>query len=813
MMSENATEGLTTPLGRSLERQELLNLVDDGPHILIAGTSGAGKSELLKSLLLGWASRYGPDELNYVLFDFKGGSAFHLINRLEHSLGLVTDLSQAQAERTLEGVHSELKRRERLFLEAGTSDYAQFRREKPHVPLARIVIVIDEFRILSHELPETMDELMRLATLGRSLGLHLVLSTQRPQGVVTADIRANIGSVLSLRLRSGDESKDLVGTTAAASIDRNLPGRGILRRPGEKPVSFQAAQLIPVDLRPALRADPPRMGLAEVQHTGYETGEEETATSWTDRSSEVVSALQRHMNRYDLRRSHTPLLPPLPPQADVHPERLSLGLLDMPSVQRQEPLRLNPHQGQTIGLIGDPRSGSTEALTGLAEQLLGGEDETHLYLFDGDQSLQHFQRHLRVGSWVTPQTMDEAEFLLERLSDELARRKSGNAGSSVPLFLLFSDYAQWHRAGQMRSTGGFEHDIGTLVTEGRDVGFSAVFTGNRELSGSKLGSRISTRIYLPYGTSDDAVLLWPKLRPVDPEPGRGVYIDPDTPPPGWEIQLISAQGRRTSHAQADPALMATQTSTDDRSREGTRPAIQVTALPERLSFCELSAALVRTKGCRQSGLARSTNFSSGRSINRSDIPHRDTNLTSERLKLRVPIGVEQFTWAPAWLSLETVSLLIGPGGSGKTNCLHVLGHQLRTQGVHGVLKVCPGEVASQVDQLPELPSCVLADDAHQYSSEEHRLLERFITRGVPVVAAAAPVPSLYTAIPWAHHARTSNGNMLLSPTHRSQAESFAAAVPLLSRPVPGRAVHLRPEGPCIIQWASEQKVSSDADPL
>lgn len=155
----------------------------------------------------------------------------------------MTDLSQAAAERTLEGIRSELVRRERLFLDAGAGDYCQYRHLCPDQPLARILVVIDEFRIFSHELPDQLDELMRLATLGRSLGLHLVLSTQRPQGVVTADIRANIGSSICLRVRGEDESRDVIASPMAASIPRTVPGRAALRTPGEDPVLFQSAQL------------------------------------------------------------------------------------------------------------------------------------------------------------------------------------------------------------------------------------------------------------------------------------------------------------------------------------------------------------------------------------------------------------------------------------------------------------------------------------------------------------------------------------------------------------------------------------------
>ncbi|MGJ9424993.1 FtsK/SpoIIIE domain-containing protein [Nesterenkonia halotolerans] len=526
LMIHRAQDSLRTLIGMGPHRVEMLDIVEDGPHILLAGTTGSGKSELLKSMLLGWASRYGPEELNLILFDFKGGSTFQHIAHLEHCLGLVTDLSQAQAERTLEAVRSELTRRERLFLDAGVSDFAEYRASGHDHHLARILIVIDEFRVFSHSLPRAMEELMRLATLGRSLGLHLVLSTQRPQGVVTADIRANIGTVLCLRLRSEDESRDLVGTTEAALIPRGLPGRGIIRRPGETPTPFQAVQLHDTAAQLSIRS--------EASQTAS-VGPRSEATSI------VTAALHAAMEHQQRARPHTPLCPPLPEVVTgcVGDNDILLGLVDEPAHQRQRRLNLSVEEGQTIALVGEPESGATEALPALTRQLLTRPQQTHVYLLDGDQSLSEFRSHPRVGAWLSEDDIEEAVYLLNQLQESIAGRRAAEASQRAPIVLVISAHARWHAAGQLPGGAGLEHRLNTLLAECHGSAISAVISGGRELATGRLGSRIARKVYLPYAVPEDTQYLWPKLRVSDPLPGRGVLVEPAQGPPGRTVQIIT----------------------------------------------------------------------------------------------------------------------------------------------------------------------------------------------------------------------------------------------------------------------------------
>ncbi|MGH3711044.1 MAG: FtsK/SpoIIIE domain-containing protein, partial [Pseudonocardiaceae bacterium] len=181
-----STEAL---VGVGLDGPYLIDLRWDGPHGLIAGTTGAGKSELLQTLVASLAVANRPDAMVFVLVDYKGGSAFKDCADLPHTAGMVTDLDSHLVERALESISAELRRRERLLADAGAPDiesYLLVAGATPGLPLLpRLLIVIDEFASLVRELPDFVTGLVDLARRGRSLGIHLILATQRPSGVVS----------------------------------------------------------------------------------------------------------------------------------------------------------------------------------------------------------------------------------------------------------------------------------------------------------------------------------------------------------------------------------------------------------------------------------------------------------------------------------------------------------------------------------------------------------------------------------------------------------------------------------------------------
>jgi S-DNA-T family DNA segregation ATPase FtsK/SpoIIIE len=205
-----------------------LDLAADGPHVLVAGTTGAGKSELLRSLVVSLAAAVPPTALHLVLIDFKGGAAFDAVAALPHVAGVVTDLDGHSVQRCLLALDAELRRREHVLRASGSSDLTAHRAAGgPATP--RLLVVVDEFATLARNHPEQLRTLLGIAQRGRSLGVHLVLATQRPAGVVTDDVRANTAARLSLRVHDTADALDVVGDVAPAGFPRAAPGRAMLR--------------------------------------------------------------------------------------------------------------------------------------------------------------------------------------------------------------------------------------------------------------------------------------------------------------------------------------------------------------------------------------------------------------------------------------------------------------------------------------------------------------------------------------------------------------------------------------------------------
>ncbi|GGL04085.1 cell division protein FtsK [Sphaerisporangium melleum] len=232
-------------LGTGYEGPLALDLVRDGPHGLVAGTTGSGKSELLQSFVASLATVNRPDELTFVLVDYKGGSAFRDCAELPHTLGMVTDLDAHLVTRALESLSAELRRRERILADVGAKDHPEYRAKRaadPSLPpLPRLLLVIDEFATLVREVPDFVPGLIGIAQRGRSLGIHLVLATQRPAGAVTGDIRANTNLRIALRVTDATESQDIIDTTEAVHISPSTPGRALVRTGHRSAVPFQGA--------------------------------------------------------------------------------------------------------------------------------------------------------------------------------------------------------------------------------------------------------------------------------------------------------------------------------------------------------------------------------------------------------------------------------------------------------------------------------------------------------------------------------------------------------------------------------------------
>lgn len=193
-----------------------------GPHGLVAGTTGSGKSELIQTFMLSLAINYSPDDIAFFVIDFKGGGMANLFDDLPHMAGQISNLSGNQIGRAMISIKSENLRRQRIFSEYGVNNinlYTQlYKSGKAAIPIPHLIIVIDEFAELKKEEPDFMRELISVAQVGRSLGVHLILATQKPSGTVDDNIWSNAKFRMCLRVQDRQDSNDMLHKPDAAYI-------------------------------------------------------------------------------------------------------------------------------------------------------------------------------------------------------------------------------------------------------------------------------------------------------------------------------------------------------------------------------------------------------------------------------------------------------------------------------------------------------------------------------------------------------------------------------------------------------------------
>ena len=452
MLAAWQRRGRTTkvPIGIGADGPFILDLSADGPHGLVAGTTGAGKSELLQTLIAVLCVANRPDAMTFVLIDYKGGSAFKDCARLPHTVGMVSDLDGHLTVRALDSLGAELKRREELLLHAGAKDiedYWDAKKLQPGLePMPRLVLIIDEFAAMVAELPDFVTGLIDIARRGRSLGVHLLLATQRPAGVVSADIRANTNLRIALRVTSPDESADVIDTSDAAFIAKSTPGRCYIRSGASSPVAVQSARI--GGRRPS--AGPvaataqvvplPWRGLGRALPAPSPGGDEESMA--TDLSA-LVDAVAAANAKLGLGQQRRPWLEPLPelitlpelmtlgerPAADAgRPEvpPIPYGLIDLPLRQARAPLALDFTRAGHVAVAGAARTGRSSLLRTLAGSVatLASPADVHIYGIDcGTGALLPVADLPHCGAVVTREQGDRVERLLSKLRNEIARRQ------------------------------------------------------------------------------------------------------------------------------------------------------------------------------------------------------------------------------------------------------------------------------------------------------------------------------------------------------------------------------------------------------
>ena len=618
------------PMGVAADGPFALDLDErrDGPHGLIAGTTGSGKSELLQTLIASLAVANRPDEMTFVLVDYKGGAAFADCSRLPHTVGMVTDLDGHLTRRALESLAAELRRREALLGRVGAKDveaYADLRRADVRLPpLPRLLIAIDEFASLVAELPEFVAGLVDIARRGRSLGVHLILATQRPAGVVTPDIRANANLRVALRVTDAADSTDVIEAPDAAGISQSTPGRCFVRS-GTAPLrAVQAARVggrrpgtPPAAAHSGVRLVPMRWEQLGQRLLAPATVVDDAATT-TDLQV-LVEAVCAAAAGEDVARQPSPWLPPLPdevmldalPGSPAGATSIPFGLTDLPAAQARGLLALDLVAGGHLAIVGSPQTGRSTALRTIAGSLAArvGPADVHLYAIDcGANALLPLVTLPHCGAVAGRAEVDRVERLLARLRHEVGRRQQllaatgfsglaeqrerAPAGERLPWMVLLLD--RWEgfvAAYENYDYGRLIEEVVQLLREGPAVGVRAAFTGDRTMLAGPVSTVFERRLVLRMADPTDygAAGINERSVPGRMPPGRVVSLEgPSGGLQEGQIALLDPEASGTAQVGALQRLARAAAESFERPPRQLWP-LHVDALPARVTDAEARA--------------------------------------------------------------------------------------------------------------------------------------------------------------------------------------------------------------------------------
>ena len=465
-------QSLAVPIGlRGKDDLVYLNLHEKahGPHGLIAGTTGSGKSETIQSYILSLAVNFHPHDVAFLLIDYKGGGMANLFKDLPHLLGTITNLDGAQSMRALASINAEIHRRERLFGQYGVNHINQYQKKfklgEATEPLPHLFLISDEFAELKVNQPDFIKELVSIARVGRSLGVHLILATQKPSGVVDDQIWSNSRFKLALKVADRGDSMEMLRTADAAEITQT--GRAYLQVGNNEVYELFQTAWSGADYQP----EKDQLGIED--HTIYlinELGQYEvlnqdlSGLDMAEEIKEVPTELDvivqeiNHLHQQEgIAAVAQPWLPPLKEritldeldkvvpieawQKRTAPSVL-IGVADIPQAQKQEAVAIDLSKDGNILLYGSPGTGKTTFLQTAAMDLARKQSPENLtmYLLDfGTNGLAPLTQLPHVADSLLLDQTEKIQKFIRIINRELDRRKKLLSEHGVGTIALYRE--------------------------------------------------------------------------------------------------------------------------------------------------------------------------------------------------------------------------------------------------------------------------------------------------------------------------------------------------------------------------------------
>ncbi|ART76066.1 type VII secretion protein EssC [Sutcliffiella horikoshii] len=675
-LTRESSKSLAVPIGlKGKEDISVLNLHEKahGPHGLLAGTTGSGKSEFLQTYILSLAIHYHPHEVAFLLIDYKGGGMAQPFEKMPHLLGVITNIEGSKnfSARALASIKSELKRRQRLFdqykvnhINAYTDLYKQNKAEEP---LPHLFLISDEFAELKAEEPEFIRELVSAARIGRSLGVHLILATQKPGGVIDEQIWSNARFKVALKVQDADDSREILKNGDAASI--TVTGRGYLQVGNNEVYElFQSAWSGAPYLEDTTETEDEvafvtDLGLVPLSDVSTSKKKKKSAQTEIGAVVEEIHSVQQYMG---IRQLNSPWLPPLEARLSrkkyISEEQgfIPLALKDEPEKQSQTVYEYELVEDGNIGIFGSSGYGKSHTilmlLLSMAEKYT--PEELHYYIFDfGNGTLLPLRQLPHTADFFLMDEERKIEKFMRILKDEMARRKNLFQQQEVSSIKMFNSLSKEKLPIIFMTIDNFdlikeemqdlEMQINQFVRDGQSLGIYMIFTATRVNSiRQSLMNNLKTKIVHYLMDNSEAFTILGRV-PYNPEPipGRAIIKKDEA-----FFSQVFLPGEGKDDFEILDSIRSDIASIKEKYREYKEPQV-VPMLPTDLNVINFAKY---TEGKLKKGL--------------------------------VPIGLDEEFVQPVFINYEKYKhcMVVGQAQKGKTNVMKVILNTTIDQGAESI---------------------------------------------------------------------------------------------------------------------------------
>lgn len=547
-------ESMAAPLGvKSGDEIVYLDLHEKfhGPHGLVAGTTGSGKSEILQTYILSMATLFHPYEVGFIIIDFKGGGMVNQFRNLPHLNGAITNIDGKEINRSLLSIRAELRRRQELFAKYGVNhidDYMKlFKRGETSQPLPHLILIVDEFAELKSEQPEFMKELISAARIGRSLGVHLILATQKPSGVVNEQIWSNSKFKLCLKVQTKEDSNEVLKSPLASEIRE--PGRAYLQVGNNEIFQLFQSAYSGAPAQISSLGEQRKFSISKVSLSGQREIIFEQKQKVVEASETQLQAIVNYIDNYckesNLERLPNIFLPPLVEKIAYTTDGYSyntsdivipVGVYDDPARQSQKIADINLTQSHLF-VLGSSQMGKTSMLQMIIKgvALRYSPEEVNIYILDfASMILKNFEGLCHVGGVITARDDEKLKNFIKLINQMIAERKEIFAKLGLSSFSAYRE-AGYKDLQQIiiildnvtafkELYPAYEEMLSVFCRDGISIGITIVATNMQTTGmGFRFLSNFNTRISFTCNNTSEYGALFDKCRMTPKEiPGRAL---------------------------------------------------------------------------------------------------------------------------------------------------------------------------------------------------------------------------------------------------------------------------------------------------